>query len=425
MYGALLYGGKLIVISRMSARDPRLYLEILKKGKVTVLNQTPSAFYHLITEELKYEESELKLRCVIFGGEALNPARLKKWREKYPQVQLINMYGITETTVHVTYKEIKEKEIESTRSTIGKPIPTLSALVMDKDLHLLPPGVAGELCVGGKGVARGYLNRPALTREKFVKNPYKPKELLYRSGDLVRMVDMTGDMEYLGRTDHQVKIRGFRIEPGEIESLLLELEYVKEAVVLAKETPPGAHPVKDDNPTADTHLCAYLVVEGELGLSQLREHLSQQLPDYMIPSTFVKLGKIPLTPNGKVDRKTLDANGKRLHLSVAYTAPRNEMEKKIAGVWKEVLHVDRVGTHDNYFEMGGTSLDIIKINRRLEEIFQINVPVVAMFMHTTVHSLANFLLQETDELHDRSAELKRGKRDKMQQLQKRKGSRNE
>ncbi|WP_188754144.1 amino acid adenylation domain-containing protein, partial [Pedobacter psychrotolerans] len=219
MYGALLYGGRLVVVSLAVARDPQSYLDLLVEEGITVLNQTPSSFYNLIEQDLLGGDQGLKLRYVIFGGEALSPGRLGLWSSKYPSTRLINMYGITETTVHVTYKEIGSAEISGDISNIGRAIPTLSCYVLDGEQQLVPIGVAGELYVGGAGVCRGYLNRPELTAEKFISNPFVEGDRLYRSGDLVRLLP-TGELEYLGRIDDQVKIRGYRIELGEIEYVL-------------------------------------------------------------------------------------------------------------------------------------------------------------------------------------------------------------
>ncbi|MBU3147004.1 amino acid adenylation domain-containing protein, partial [Clostridium sp. CF012] len=274
MYGALLYGGKLVLISKNKARDTSEYLKILKEEKVTVLNQIPTPFYNLMNKELENSNNELKLRYVIFGGEALKPEMLRGFIKKYPKTKLINMYGITETTVHVTFKEIKEEDVNLKISNIGKPIPTLLTYIMDKNLKLQPIGVPGELCVGGDGVGRGYLNKRELTTAKFVTNPYKVEEKIYRSGDLARMLS-NGDMEYLGRIDHQVKIRGFRIELGEVESSLLKIEGVKEVVVLDKEE------------EGSKYLCAYYVGEKEYSVGELREELKKSLPEYMIPSYFI------------------------------------------------------------------------------------------------------------------------------------------
>jgi amino acid adenylation domain-containing protein len=221
MYGALLYGGKLVVVPDMVARDPHRFLDLLKKYRVTVLNQTPSAFYQLSEEDTRHENCRLNLAYIIFGGEALKPFKLKHWQEKYPRTELINMFGITETTVHVTYKEITRKEIDFNQSNIGRPIPTMKLFVLGRNLELLPIGVPGELFIEGDGVASGYLNQPELSQQKFVENPFIPGDRLYRSGDAGRVLD-NGDIEYLGRIDNQIQLRGFRVELGEIENQLLK-----------------------------------------------------------------------------------------------------------------------------------------------------------------------------------------------------------
>jgi amino acid adenylation domain-containing protein len=378
MYGALLYGGKLIVIPQMVTRDPHLYLEILKKERVTILNQIPSVFYHIIDEELKYREPELGLRYVIFGGEALNPGKLQEWKEKYPGTRLVNMYGITETTVHVTYKEITGTDIRTGRSNIGKPIPTLTAYVMDKHLRLLPPGVPGEICVGGKGVSRGYLNRPGLTREKFVPNPFRSDECLYRSGDLARWVDGEGNMEYMGRIDHQVKIRGFRIELGEIECQLLKYDKINEAVVVVKA-----------DETKDKHLCAYIVPAKEFSVSQLRGFLSGKLPDYMIPNYFVPLEHIPLTPNGKIDRKSLP-EPRTAMATGAYVPPQDDIEEKLVHIWSEVLAIEetKISTNANFFQLGGHSLKATIMISKIHKELQVRIPLAEVFKTPSIRALA-------------------------------------
>jgi amino acid adenylation domain-containing protein len=408
MYGALLFGAKLIVIPKMAARDTRQYLQVLKKHGVTVLNQTPSAFYHLADNELACPDRTLHLRYVIFGGEALNPGKLNAWKLKYPDTKLVNMLGITETTVHVTYKEITEGEIEKGTSNIGTPIPTLATYVLDRHQKPLPLGAAGELCVSGAGVGRGYLNRPGLTGERFSPDPFRNGERLYKSGDLVRLLE-NGEMEYQGRIDHQVKIRGFRVELGEIENQLMKHEKIKEAVVLLEKE----------------HLYAYIVTGGEFNAAQLREFLSRQLPDHMVPSYFRQVKNIPLTSNGKVDGKALALLGKQVDPGTAYVAPRYDIEKKIAGVWQEVLNLEKVGIHDNYFELGGTSFDILKINEKLKERLHKDIPVVAMFTYPTVHSFAGYLNRthgdKEVEIRDRAAVYDKSKKDRKEQLRRRKG----
>mgnify|MGYP005834128821 CR=1 FL=1 len=379
MYGALLYGGKLVVVPEIVAKDTREFLRLLKNERVTVLNQTPTAFYNLWEEEAKCYLGELSIRYVIFGGEALKPALLKGWRDRYPQTLLINMYGITETTVHVTYKEITQYEIENNISNIGKPIPTLTSYIMDRNLRLLPVGSVGELCVGGDGVGRGYLKKPELTAERFIQNPYKPGERLYRSGDLARLLP-GGEMEYLGRIDHQVKIRGHRIELGEIESCLLKNERIRETVVLARDDSQG-----------NKYLCAYIVADEEISLVKLKEQLSKELPDYMIPSNFMRLEKMPLTSNGKVDRKALPDPVSNIETGVQYIAPSNETEEKIAAVWKEVLGIDKAGIDDNFFDMGGHSLKATVLASRLHKEFNKEIPLHKIFETPTIRELASYI----------------------------------
>ena len=389
MYGGLLYGGKVIIIPKEIARDPLEYLKLLKKNKVTVLNQTPAAFYNLADAELNQPARSLALRYVIFGGEALNPTKLKKWQEKYPETKLINMFGITETTVHVTYKEITPRETAVNTSNIGKPIPTLSVYILDKYLRLLPKGTAGEICVGGAGIGRGYLNQVELTVEKFVTNPYLRGERIYRSGDLGRIIE-NNDLEYLGRIDRQVKIRGFRIELGEIERRLLSYKEIKEVLIMMKKNEGG-----------DKYLCAYIIphtyksgnlagspeTSKSLKLSELRSYLSQHLPDYMIPAYFVILDCFPLTPNGKIDRQALPEPYTGLSSDSTYIAPRNEIEKKLQESWQQVLGRNLIGIHDNFFELGGDSIKSIQIASRMnKEGYKFNLRDI--FMKPQISELA-------------------------------------
>ncbi|UCH96903.1 MAG: amino acid adenylation domain-containing protein, partial [Candidatus Aminicenantes bacterium] len=389
MYGALLYGAQLVIIPKMLARDIGKFLKVLKEKQVTVLNQTPTVFYNLIDEELKCPDRRLNLRWVIFGGESLKPGKLSKWKEKYPGTQLINMYGITETTVHVTFKAIQDRDIELNISNIGKPIPTLTVVVIDRNLRLLPAGVPGELCVGGDGVGRGYLNRPGLTAEKFIPNPYKPGDILYRSGDLVKFSE-NGEMEYLGRLDHQVKIRGFRIESGEIESQLLRHPGVKDAVVLAREDTRG-----------DKHLCAYIVGvdtgEKKPGSDELVSYLLRTLPDYMIPAYFVPMKKLPLTANGKIDRKALPEP--EANTGDSYTAPRNKIEMKLAELFSKLLGIqtEKIGIHTHFFRAGGHSLKAAQLTAKIHNAFQVIVPIIEVFKYPTIRELAEYISQSGEE----------------------------
>ncbi|MCX8130080.1 MAG: amino acid adenylation domain-containing protein [Clostridia bacterium] len=379
IYGALLYGGKLVIVSKQSAQDPGEYLRLLKKNTVTILNQTPTAFYSLMNEELKSDDQSLAIRYVVFGGEALHPLMLKKWREKYPETKLINMYGITETTVHVTYKEISEKEIEMGISNIGKPIPTLTVYIMDKHLRLLPVGAIGELCVGGDGVGRGYLNRPELTKERFVENPYKKGERLYRSGDLAKLLP-DGDMEYYGRIDHQVKIRGHRIELGEIESVILKYGPVQEAVAVVGE---------DTN--KNKYICLYYVSMESLSVSELRGYLAGKLPGYMIPAYFVHMDKIPVTSNNKVDRKSLPKPESCICAEVEYEAPRNEIEEKLLDIWREVLEIGDTGINGNFFNLGGDSIKAISLINKVNRGLGTSILIKDIYMNQTIKELGEFI----------------------------------
>ncbi|MCK4260648.1 MAG: amino acid adenylation domain-containing protein, partial [Halanaerobiales bacterium] len=390
IFGALLYGGKLVVIPKLIAQNPDDYLEILLKEKVTVVNQTPTSFYNLSNSEMrahtKSSEKELKVRYIIFGGEALKPVMLKAWKERYPKTRLINMYGITETTVHVTFKEIFDEDIEIKISNVGTPIPTLKVYILDKHKHLLPCGVPGELCVTGAGVARGYLNRPELTEKKFIKNPFKindSEERLYCSGDYAKRLP-DGNIEYLGRIDRQVKIRGFRIELGEIENQLLNYNPIKEAIVVDSEDKNGSK-----------YLCAYVVTEQEVTVGKLREFLLKILPEYMIPSYFVQLDEIPLTANGKIDRKALPEPEGNIVVGTEYETPRNETEEKLVEMWKDVLGIEKAGINDNFFELGGHSLKATILAAKMHKELDVEVSLSEIFKRPTIKGISEYIQNAT------------------------------
>lgn len=405
IFGPLLSGGRTVIIDTLTARNTPAFLETLVRENITVLNQTPSAFYLLSEFEIKKPGNDLKsLRWIIFGGEALNPVLLKPWLSKYPGTKLINMYGITETTVHVTFKEITSREAELGGSYIGGPIPTLSVYIMDRNLRLLPPGALGEIVVGGTGLAWGYLNRPGLTSERFVKNPYtnilKTKDdTLYRSGDLARQT-RGGDIEYLGRFDEQVKIRGHRIELKEIETRLATHDNIKAAVVL----PCRSGKVKNNRGTG-IHLCAYYVPEGietapgkpltELSL-QLKEYLAKSLPEYMLPSFFIPLESLPLTSNGKINKSALPPPDME-ETQKKIIPPRTALEKQLAETWIEFLlpgskkQKPLLSVDANFFNIGGHSLNAAQMIADLENRFNIQVPLAEFFRAPTIRALAKYL----------------------------------
>ncbi len=390
LYACLLYGSKLILVPETTAKDPKKFLQLLRDEKVTILNQTPTYFYNLLDRELLNEDSTLCIRYIIFGGEALKPNLIKPWKEKYPSTKLINMYGITETTVHVTFKELNEQDLLLSDSNIGKPIPTLKAYVMDKYLHILPYGIEGEMCVSGLGVCKGYLNRPELNEEKFVVNPYNPDEILYHSADTA-ILDKNGDLHYLGRIDNQVKIRGFRIEIGEIETKLLKHPNISKCVVLPKK-----------NGDTDSYLVAYIVADEELSSNDLKLYISKLVPEYMIPSFFVFLNKMPLTSNGKIDRKKLLNMQIKTESNTKYMAPRNDFEKTFLKILESSLNISNVGIDDNILELGADSLTLMKITiKLLEKNYIVNIQDIYEFK--TIRGISdNFTLPKKSSIYQKT-----------------------
>ncbi|MDU5997880.1 amino acid adenylation domain-containing protein, partial [Pseudomonas aeruginosa] len=339
IFGALLYGGCLVIVPQWVSRSPEDFYRLLCREGVTVLNQTPSAFKQLMAVACSADMATQQpaLRYVIFGGEALDLQSLRPWFQRFGdrQPQLVNMYGITETTVHVTYRPVSEADLEGGLvSPIGGTIPDLSWYILDRDLNPVPRGAVGELYIGRAGLARGYLRRPGLSATRFVPNPFPggAGERLYRTGDLARF-QADGNIEYIGRIDHQVKVRGFRIELGEIEAALAGLAGVRDAVVLAHDGVGG------------TQLVGYVVADSaedaERLRESLRESLKRHLPDYMVPAHLMLLERMPLTVNGKLDRQALPQPDASLSQQ-AYRAPGSELEQRIAAIWAEILGVERV-----------------------------------------------------------------------------------
>ncbi|MCG6574248.1 amino acid adenylation domain-containing protein, partial [Pseudomonas sp. AF32] len=381
IWGALTHGGRLLVVPQLVSRSPQDCYALLCEAGVTVLNQTPSAFRQLIAVQ---GESDLRhsLRQVIFGGEALETGILKPWyaRAINAGTQLVNMYGITETTVHVTYRALCAADAQLTGvSPIGKRIPDLRLYLLDKHGQPVPKGVEGELYVGGAGVARGYLNRPELNETRFLPDPFErsANARLYRTGDLGRWLS-NGELQYLGRNDEQVKIRGFRIELGEIEAKLLACAQVREAVVIAREDEPG-----------NKRLVAYVVAqEGAfVSAAELRAELLGSLADYMVPSAFVLLEAFPLTTNGKLDRKALPAPDSDAVARRRYEAPVGAVEITLAALWAELLGIEQVGRHDRFFELGGHSLLAVKLIERMRQV-NLHADVRVLFGQPTLASLA-------------------------------------
>jgi len=396
IWGTLIYGGRVVVVPYLVSRSPEAFHALLVREGVTVLNQTPSAFRNLIQADLAAgtDASRLALRYVIFGGEALELQMLRPWFERHGDAhpRLINMYGITETTVHVTYRPIGLAELErNAGSVIGEPIPDLRLFVLDASLVPVATGEVGEIYVAGAGVSRGYLNRPELTAERFFEwhSPDGESVRLYKTGDLGRSL-ADGDLEYLGRSDHQVKIRGFRIETGEIESVLARHESVRACAVIART----------DRGDGEAHLVAYVVPAGvPASQTALRMHLAASLPDYMIPSAFVDLDALPLTENGKLDRRALPAPARqRPELACAYEPPVGPLETVLCESFGEMLAIDSVGRHDNFFELGGDSMLATRLLQRVAHARDPGsvIPTALLFRNPTPAALAASLEGRTD-----------------------------
>ena len=389
MWGALCHGGRLVIVPYLVSRNPARFYELLAGEEVTVLNQTPLAFQQLIhVEDTPAARRELSLRCVIFGGEALDFAMLRPWFERHGDTapQLVNMYGITETTVHVTYRPITAADLaNSTGSRIGCAIPDLDLFVLDQNLAPCPVGIVGELHIGGAGVANGYLHQPELTATRFIPHPWKSGARLYKSGDLARRT-VDGDIEYLGRCDLQVKIRGFRIELGEIESVLLRNSEIKQAAVLPQS-----------DPTGENRLVAYLVrANGSApGERDLRGFLRQHLPGYMIPSSLIWLDALPMNQNGKLDAKALvasDASDQPVAgASAANVAPRNAIEKSVAQIWGHVLGRVPASVLDDFFTVGGHSLLALRLLGDIHTQIGVAVPTQRLFETPTIEGIAQFI----------------------------------
>ncbi|MGC9671047.1 non-ribosomal peptide synthase/polyketide synthase [Planosporangium sp. 12N6] len=384
IWGPLLHGGRLVVVPHEVTRSPDDFLRLLAAERVTVLNQTPSAFYQLMRADADDPATgaALSLRYVVFGGEALDLWRLADWYDRHADTApvLVNMYGITETTVHVSYVALdRAAAATAAGSVIGEPIGDLRVYLLDADLSPVPPGVAGEMYVAGGGLARGYLARPGLTAQRFVADPFgAPGTRMYRTGDLARW-SPDGALEYLGRADHQVKIRGFRIELGEIEAALAAHPGVGETVVIAREDTPGVK-----------RLVGYVVPAGGTApaTGELRAFLERTLPDYMVPQAFVTVPAIPLNANGKLDRRALPAPERDVAARLDHVPPRTDAERAVARIWGEVLEVDGVGAHDNFFELGGDSILSIRVASRLRSAFGVRVSPRAVFTNPTVAGLA-------------------------------------
>ncbi|MCG6573322.1 amino acid adenylation domain-containing protein [Pseudomonas sp. AF32] len=388
IFGALLHGGRLVIVPHAISRSPEDFHALLCQERVTVLNQTPSAFKSLSQVACASRQPlDQHLRQVIFGGEAIDVQSLRPWFERFGDrtPQLINMYGITETTVHVTWRPLSMQDLDSeAASPIGEPIVDLSWYLLDAHLNPVPKGCTGELYVGRAGLARGYHGRADLSASRFIPDPFDPLPggRLYRTGDLARY-RADGSIEYIGRLDHQVKIRGFRIELGEIQARLQTLPQVQDAVVLTHDGPGGLQ------------LVAYVIAAQPT--PELRESLlaalKAHLPDYMVPSHLLFIDRFPLNANGKLDRKALPEPDANLRQS-RYVAPRTQLEQALAQLWRQSLRVERVGINDSFFELGGHSILAIELIASLKARLDITVRLQELLSHPSIAELALFISQK-------------------------------
>lgn len=383
IWGALLYGGTLVIIPYEVTRSPELFLKLLSSSGVTMLNQTPSAFRQLIEADCRTPAKlPLALKWVVFGGEVLDPRILEPWvkRRGADTPQLINMYGITETTVHVSFHHVTAENIKNSDNIIGRALPDVSIDIVDRHGQLVPVGVAGEMLIGGAGVARGYLNRPELTTQRFIN---KRRGRFYRSGDLARWCD-DGSLEYLGRIDNQVKIRGFRIELGEIEAALASHPLVSAAVVNIHEDDGGVR------------LLAWVVSQEWANRElhgNIRAHLQGLLPDYMMPARIFPLMRLPLTGNGKLDHKSLLAHAaeQKIDEDPVGEPPRSPMEQWLATLWTEVLGRSVLNIDSNFFELGGDSIRAAILINKIQDKLCSVIYVVALFEAPTTRRLADYI----------------------------------
>jgi amino acid adenylation domain-containing protein len=391
LWGALLYGGRVVVVPQPVSRDPEAFYRLLEEERVTVLNQTPSAFHHIVSLDER-STRPLNLRLVLVGGEAWDPRMLRPWFERHGdrELQAINVYGPTETTILAAFRPLTFADSLTASCRLGTPIPDLDIYVLDRHREPVPIGVVGEMYVDGPGVARGYLNRAELTARHFIANPFSrdPAARLYRTGDLARRLP-DGSLEYVGRVDNQVKIRGYRIELGEIEAVLAAHPAVEQAAVVLRREGGG-----------DAHLVAYLTPGREWAgtedaIADIRRHALQQLPDYMTPSAFVLMESLPLNLSGKVDRRALPApsdSSLRAHSGSA----ANPAEEVVAAILARVLGMERMGRDDNFFEWGGHSLLAVTAVLRLREAFPVELPVRCLFETPTAAGLARSIAAQIE-----------------------------
>lgn len=367
-------GLKIVVTSEDEMIDGKKLGNLIKRNDIEVMQSTPSRI-KILLERDEFKDAIKGLKAVLIGGEEF-PINLLQILGTYNNLKIFNVYGPTETTIWSCIKLINK----TAKITIGKPINNTYIYILDKEKHILPVGVPGEIYISGDGLARGYLNRPDLTDEKFIDNPFIANSKMFKTGDIAKW-NSNGDIKFLGRIDNQVKIRGHRIELGEIENKLIKHEYINEVVVLAKKE-------EDEN----KYLCAYIVAEKEIKPKEIRKYLSNDLPNYMIPSYIIQLKALPLTPNGKIDKKALGEMKIEVSKITEYVAPENDLQKKLVEIWEETLNIKKIGISNNFFDLGGHSLKAMMLVARIHKELDVSISVNEVFNFPTINEMSRYMM---------------------------------
>jgi aspartate racemase len=392
IWAPLLNGGCLAIIPPETQSLDEIGAAIRKYG-VTSMWLTAGLFNLMVEQRL---DDLRPLRQLLVGGDVLSVTHVRKAMDALPGCRLINGYGPTEGTTFTCCHTITREDVQGTSIPIGRPISNTQVYLLDSTFQTVPMGEPGELCLAGDGLARGYLNQPALTAEKFVPHPFddEPGSRVYRTGDLARYRS-DGTIEFLGRVDNQVKVSGFRIELGEIETVLMEHPSVQSAVVVARQDTPG-----------EKKMVAYVVLrQQEDDRSELRPFLQKKLPAYMVPSEFVVLNTLPLSPNGKVDRGALPAPQTiQAEVNKVAVSPQTDLEQRIAAIWQRVLCLKQVSVEDNFFDLGGDSLQLLDAHAELQKIVGSPLTIIDLFEYTTVSALAKYLTKNSSSSHMRDAQ---------------------
>ncbi|WP_239004864.1 non-ribosomal peptide synthetase, partial [Paenibacillus tepidiphilus] len=378
IFGPLAAGARIVIGSREQVQEPKQLQQLLKQEAITIWDSVPTTLNHLLHGLAEQEEaaSQKELRLALVSGDWIPVDLAERARAAFPNVQVIGLGGATEATVWSNYYPIREVAADQTSIPYGRPLGNNTFYILDAERHPVPYGVAGELYIGGVGVARGYLNDPSKTSASFMANPFVPQGRMYRTGDMGRMLP-DGNMEFLGRRDHQVKIRGYRVELGEIESQLLKHEAVREAVVTDREDAAGGR-----------YLCAYVVLQEETALADIREHLVRVLPSYMIPGYLIRMERLPLTPNGKLDRKALPEPEARSDSEERVEAASSGTQRKLLRIWQDVLGVKNIGMSDDFFAIGGHSLRATALLTRIQKTLNAELTLQDVFLLPTIKEQA-------------------------------------